>query len=191
MYNTLYIDFDGTIVNTIKKITSLYDEDFSSNKSYEKIDWSDVQTWDFSELKCATREDIDRYFSSKRFFDHLEFMDNAMEVIGSIEGLFQICIVSIGSKENLENKKMWIEENIPHCQFIGVDETINNDKAHIDMSDGIFIDDSLHNLETSNAAVKIVFGDKYPWNENNEKYLRCFNWMDVKRYITKFQLGMF
>lgn len=191
MYNTLYIDFDGTIVNTIKKITSLYDEDFSSNKSYEKIDWSEVQTWDFSELKCATKEDIDRYFSSKRFFEHLEFMDNAMEVIGSIDGLFQIYIMSIGSKENLEHKKIWIKKNMPDCQFIGVDETINNDKAHIDMSDGIFIDDSLHNLETSNAAVKIVFGDKYPWNENNEKYLRCFNWMDVKRYITKFQLGMF
>lgn len=34
----LYIDFDGVIVNTIKAIVSLYDEDFKYYDNYKKID---------------------------------------------------------------------------------------------------------------------------------------------------------
>lgn len=39
-------------------------------------------------------------------------------------------------------------------------------KSHIDMSGSLFIDDSAHNLETSNAEIKICFGEIYPWNKN-------------------------
>ena len=58
------------------------------------------------------------------------------------------------------------------------------DKSHIDMSDGIFIDDSVNNLETSNAAIKICFGDEYPWNEK-WKGIRCANWHEVENYIER------
>lgn len=34
------------------------------------------------------------------------------------------------------------------------------------MSGSLFIDDSAHNLTTSNAEIKICFGEIYPWNKN-------------------------
>lgn len=43
------------------------------------------------------------------------------------------------------------------------------------MNGGLFIDDSAHNLETSNAETKICFGEIYPWNmEWNGKH--CWDW---------------
>ena len=46
------------------------------------------------------------------------------------------------------------------------------------MSDGIFVDDSAQNLFTSNAKVKICFGDEYEWNKNWNG-IRCFNWCEL------------
>ena len=58
----------------------------------------------------------------------------------------------------------------------------HKDKSEIDMTDGIFIDDSYNNLITSNATEKICFGDVYSWNEKwNGK--RLANWMDIKKHL--------
>ena len=50
------------------------------------------------------------------------------------------------------------------------------------MSDGVFIDDSSHNLVTSNALVNVCFGDVYSWNEDWTGF-RCKNWNDVKSFL--------
>ena len=78
--NTLYLDFDCTIVNTIKSIVSLYNEDFKYYKNFKHINWSDINTWNFTECNCASAEYINTYFNQQRFFDRLEYMDNAEEV---------------------------------------------------------------------------------------------------------------
>lgn len=57
------------------------------------------------------------------------------------------------------------------------------DKSCVDMSGGIFIDDKLSNLDTSNAKEKILFGKEYPWNKDNTKYTRVMNWMHLIKYI--------
>ena len=50
------------------------------------------------------------------------------------------------------------------------------------MSGAIFIDDIKENLETSNAAIKILFGDDYDWNAGWDQ-CRCYDWIDVLRFI--------
>ena len=67
--------------------------------------------------------------------------------------------------------------------FCGVNLKEHQDKSCVDMSGGIFIDDKLSNLDTSNAKEKIVFGKEYPWNTGNTKYTRVMNWMDALKYI--------
>lgn len=44
---TLYIDFDGTLVNTIESIVGLYNEDFKYYKNFNYIRWWDIDTWGF------------------------------------------------------------------------------------------------------------------------------------------------
>lgn len=84
----------------------------------------------------------------------------------------EVIIVSSGYNPNLRAKERWCKEHLPFCNFIGVNLKEYNDKSHIDMSGGLFIDDSAHNLTTSNADTKIRFGEIYSWNKewNGKRY---------------------
>ena len=178
----LYIDFDGTIVNTIKAIVDLYNEDFQYYKKFKPINWWEINTWDFTECNCATPEYINTYFNQQRFFNRIEYMDWAKKILDELSDDYDITIVSSGYSPNLVAKALWINSKLPYCKFIGVNLKEYKDKSHIDMSDGIFIDDSSHNLITSNAKINICFGDKYEWNKDWIG-IRCANWHDIKSFL--------
>ena len=180
----IFLDYDGCIVNTIKCICSLYNEDFQYYKNFIHINWWEVNTWDFAECNCATPEYINTYFNQQRFFDRIEYMDWAEKILDILNKYFEITIVSSGYLPNLIAKEKWVKEHLPYCSFIGVNLKEYKDKSHIDMSDSIFIDDSASNLKTSNAAIKICFGDEYPWNKKWDG-IRCNNWHEVENYIER------
>ena len=178
----LFVDFDGTIVNTVAAICSLYNEDFKYYKDFIPVKWWEVNTWNFEECNCTTTEYINTYFNQQRFFDKLTYMDWAKETLDELKDDYEITIVSSGYSPNLKAKEIWINENLSYCKFIGVNLKEHEDKSHIFMGDGIFIDDSSKNLITSNALVNICFGDKYSWNEDWTGF-RCNNWNDVKKFL--------
>jgi 5'(3')-deoxyribonucleotidase len=179
----LYVDFDGVIVNTVANIVTMYNEDFKYYKKFKPVKWWEVNTWDFVECECATKEYINTYFNQSRFFDRLTYMDWAKETLDELKNDYEIIIVSSGYSPNLRAKEMWIKGHLPYCKFIGVNLKEYKDKSHIDMSDGsVFIDDSMSNLITSNALINICFGDVYSWNEKWEGF-RCKNWIDVKEFL--------
>lgn len=178
----IYIDFDGTIVNTIKKIVELYNDDFVFYENFKPINWVYVDSWEFNELEAATPKYIDEYFNQPRFFTDLEMFPYCGEILMELANKHKITIVSMGNTPNLKLKKLWIKQYLPFCDFIGVNFKEYSDKAHIDMSDGIFIDDVASNLTTSNAAIKMCFGDEYSWNKDWAG-LRCANWCDVWRFF--------
>ena len=178
----IFCDWDGTIVNTVACVTSLYNEDFKYYENFSPVKWWEIDTWDFEECNCATKEQINTYFNQQRFFDRITYLDWAKEVLDELKDSFDITIVSSGFKPNLKAKEIWINENLSYCKFIGVNLKEHEDKSHIFMSDGIFIDDSSKNLITSNALVNICFGDKYSWNEDWTGF-RCNNWNDIKKFL--------
>jgi 5'(3')-deoxyribonucleotidase len=179
----LFVDFDGTICNTIKAIVELYNEDFKYYKKFKPLEWYQINTWDFLECKCAKPEYINMYFNQPRFYERLEFMESAKEVLDKLKEKFNIHIVSMGYSPNLKGKELWIKENIPYADFIGVNFKEHDDKAHVIMGvDSILIDDSAVNLETSNADIKICYGDIYPWNENYQG-IRKFNWTEIYDFL--------
>lgn len=180
----IVLDFDGCISNTIATICSLYNEDFQYYKKFVPVNWWEVNTWDFKECTCATPEYINIYFNQPRFFERLEYMDWAEKILDKLKDEYEITIVSSGYSPNLKAKEIWINEHLPFCKFIGVNMKEYNDKSHVDMSGSIFIDDSVHNLVTSNAAIKICFGDVYPWNENWDG-IRCANWHEVDNFLER------
>lgn len=178
----LFVDFDLTLVNSIKSIVSIYNDDFQYYDNFVPVHWTDIKTYEFTECKCANREYINMCFNQKRFFDKLEYMDWAKEVLDKLKENYDITIVSMGYSPNLKAKEVWINEHLPFCKFIGVNFKEYSDKSHIDMNDSIFIDDSAHNLITSNAVYKICFGDEYKWNKDWDG-VRCYNWHDVNYYL--------
>lgn len=178
----IYLDFDGCIVNTIKRIVDMYNEDFKYYENFTKISWTDIDTWQFNECKCANHSQLNTYFNTPRFFNGLEFMDNAKEVLDRISNSYEIIIVSMGRTPNLKCKEIWIKDNLPYAKFIPINFNEHIDKHHIDMSDGILmLDDKSSNLNT-NAKNLAVFGDEYSWN-NHWEGVRLHNWYEVERFI--------
>lgn len=112
----------------------------------------------------------------------MDLIDHVEYALYKLSKQYDISIVSMGNYPNLILKEEWIKECLPFCKFIGCDFDNYKDKSHIDMSEGVFIDDSKQNLETSNANIKICFGDKYSWNEEY-KGVRCYYWIDVLKFL--------
>lgn len=181
-----YIDFDGTIVDTISRICDIYNEDYSYYDFYEPVRPEDVQTWDFDELKLAKRKTINQYFTQPRFFnDNLKPMPRACDIINKLHDRGDsIIIVSTGSRPNLRLKKAWLRNHIRYNDFIGVDINVHKDKCHVNMKDGIFIDDMTMNLQGSNAMRNICYGNTYAWNADWEGE-RAKSWDDVYKLITE------
>ena len=181
---TCFIDLDGVVINTIKVICDLYDQDYCYYSKYKQIPWQEVKTWDFLELNAAKPEYINHYFNQKRFFDNVEMFENAKRTIDWLNKSYNIVFVSHGFEPNLKLKKEWINKHFPYAEFIGVNLKEHKDKSCVDMSNGIFIDDKAGNLDTSNANIKICFGETYNWNRgymaNNKNSFNAENWDDVK-----------
>lgn len=185
----IFIDLDCTLYNTVKQIVTMYDEDYCYYSDYEKIPWTEVRTWDFTELKAAKPEHINHYFNQKRFFDNVEMFESAKETIDWLSNNYKIVFVSHGYSPNLRLKQEYIKKHFPYAEFIGVNLKEHSDKSCVDMSGegNIFIDDKSENLETSNADIKICFGDSYEWNDDFEsdgdKNFNAFDWDDVSYLI--------
>lgn len=173
----LYIDFDLTIANSIKKIVELYDLDYHLYKDYKKIHWTDINTYGFEELMLINQDIVLDYFDDHRFFYKLEYMDNAQEVLDKLKDEYDITVVSLGRTMNLHYKREWLQHNLPYVKFIGLDLSLKN-KSSVDMSDGTLIDDNAENLIHSNAAEKIVFGEEYPWSICSG-IERCYNFTEI------------
>lgn len=172
-------------MKTIDAICSLYNEDFQYYRKFEFINPAEVKTYGFEECKCASSEMINTYFNTQRFFDNLEFMDGALTILSLLARDFNIKIVSHGFNPNICAKRLWVNDHIPCSQFIGVDLKEYSNKSHIDMSECIFVDDNVSNLESSNAKHKIIFGKEYAWNKNEHGYTRCENWYELYKEIIR------
>lgn len=174
---------DNCIVNSIKAICEMYNEDFKYYENYEYVHWSDINTWSFLECKCADHKYISTYFNQERFYKIVEYMDNAKEALERLSKKYEIIVCSMGSFANLVGKELWMKKNMPYAKFIGLNFKYHSDKTMVDMSDGIFIDDNMRYLNT-NAKELICFGDKYEWNED-WKGKRCYNWIELEKYINE------
>lgn len=182
---TIFIDFDNTLVNSTKKICSLYNEDYSYYKDFKVAKWYECSDWNFQNICTLANVDvINNYFNQPRFFKNLEYMDYALEVIKQLHSEYKLVIISIGNYANLELKRRWIKGNLKEYidDFIGLNFDEYSDKSAIDMTGNILIDDNSSFLETSSASTKICFGDVYDWNKIWDDD-RCFNWQDVFRKL--------
>lgn len=193
------------MVDTISSICNIYNEDFKAYPGFQKINPKQIQTWNFEECNCASSDVLDMYFNTPRFFENLQFMEHADTILWLLSYQFNFTIVSHGNTPNLTLKNEWIIKNFKHLignskmmnnayvNFIGVNFKDHSDKSHVDMSGSIFVDDSYKNLLTSTASYKIVFGEVFPWNEENEKasgeykYVRCKNWIELYQEILRIQ----
>lgn len=183
----LFLDFDSTIVDSIKAYCSVYNSTYNHLEGYRVADYNKVNRYDLKD-QCHLVEHQENIFSNKVLFEHLEFMPDAEEVIQKLGEKYQIIICSLGTLENITWKAQWIKNNMPYVKDVVLISSaisasgIKTDKSVVNMKDSIFIDDHAENLITSNAEIKIRFGKEYEWNKNWTGQ-SCFTWNEVEKLL--------
>lgn len=180
MEKIIYLDFDGVVVNSIKAFCDVYNNVFKEEEKFVPADWTKVNRWDLADECPLTVDIVEGVFKSDDFFEVLEFMDeDTLNIINKLKEKYKIIICSIGTPENISKKTMWIKDNLGIEDMILLSQSeALMDKSIIDMSDGIIIDDHGNNLITSNAGVKICFGEIKEWNEDWEGIMIA-NWKEL------------
>jgi 5'(3')-deoxyribonucleotidase len=179
----LFIDFDSTLVDSIKAFCQVYNNKYKNHPKFQPADPDKIQRWDFQDI-CPLVDNINSIFESKEFFRCLEFFPYARDVVRELNKWYNVIICTIGTPKNLAHKIAWLQRNLP---FINCYVLINNgynimDKSIVNMQGGIIIDDVASNLESSNASIKICFGKVYPWNEWWEGE-RAGDWLSIKELL--------
>ena len=155
----LVLDFDSTICNTNKamvKSMNVYIKDVTQKVPENKAPYY----WSFSDIFPETHlRYVDILFNSKQLFDNMELFPNVFNVLKDLhEKDVKIYICTIGSYKNIKLKLDWLHENLPFVNIVPiVQNNIVMDKAIINMTDCVFIDDVADCLNSSNADVKILY----------------------------------
>jgi 5'(3')-deoxyribonucleotidase len=182
----LFLDFDGTIVDSIKAFCSVYDELYKNEPNFIPSDYTKVNKYNFKD-QCPLIETAKDIFQNKKFFEVLEFInENTYNIIKEVNEIYDIYLCTIGSTENLFLKCEWVKEKLPFInKFVLIDNGNNTmDKSIVNMKHGIIIDDHSENLKRSNASIKICLGNIYEWNEK-WKGLRFTNWSELHEFLIK------
>lgn len=166
----LFLDFDDTIVNSLETCVDYLNKIYDTN-----VKATDIKKWDMSDKFPMMERDIKNGiivdpFESEYFWNHLELRDGALNMLKEMDkGVFDIFIVSKGTKKNLEKKIRFIRENIMtygiKVQFIPL--KLNDVKVvRCTRKDSLSIDDNADYLRESNASIKILFKafDNVEWN---------------------------
>jgi 5'(3')-deoxyribonucleotidase len=178
----LFLDFDGVVADSIRSYCEYYRIIYKQNPDYTKVRQYDLR----DQCDLVPPEEVNNIVSSQLFFDCLEFMPNALESIKVLNKNFEIVLCSIGTYKNISYKSLWIQENLPFIEnaiFIR-NKDCNMDKAVIDMSGGVIIDDVGLNLATSNAEIKILFDNDFEWNIGAKYDFKSYDWLEVFNYLS-------
>lgn len=179
-------DFDETLVNSGEVVVALANQDYGYN-----VNWKDVKKYNFSDVYPNLKwEILLAYFEDDRFFEMLKLKPNSLEFLSQIaKDGFKIKIPTIGTKENLRKKEIWINQNIknkvPQVEFIGIEKTRGQmGKSMIDLNGYMLIDDHKDNLNSSNATEKVLFlnNPNADWNigwqgKSVNNISQCYKWL--------------
>lgn len=164
--NTFIMDFDGTLVDSIKAYCAAYNQIYGHRPSFKPANPDLVSRWDLKD-QCPLENDPERMFSSDEFWDHLELMPGAKEFMDHAKENHDVWICSIGTPLNIAKKALWIEKNLNHKQIILLSKNkADMGKDFIYFDQAVLVDDHEKNLFGAGIQKKICFGRKYDWNKN-------------------------
>jgi 5'(3')-deoxyribonucleotidase len=180
----LFLDFDSTIVDSIKAYCDVYNTMFNRFEGFAKADPTLVNRWDLIDQCPLAKGMCEDIFSSPMFFQKLEMFPGANDVLLDLSYYYNIIICSIGTKENISRKATWIDHNLNFIDNLILisNRGVKMDKSIVDMKESIFIDDHNDNLKSSNAFIKCCYGKEYAWNVNSCE-MRLVNWEEVRNFL--------
>lgn len=181
----LIIDFDNTLVNSSETILHML---YWKNRHKTNNTFSynpNILKWDFTPY-AKTEEDTSfckAQFNKQRFYDELEPMEGALEVLRELHKNYRIVVCS---NRNVENIEMFVT-TVRNLFGDVVDDIIplidNFDKSVI--KGHIRIDDKIECMMNDDNSFNILFGN-YGYNkicDEDDFDIRAYTWNDVLEII--------
>lgn len=169
----VYWDIDDVVLNTTETMVELINKKYRIPNNLEPRTREQCKDWEFKGIwRNLTKEQQMELFESSDFWDTVtikkEFYDIAQSgILNEYDNIF----VTKGSVYNIFKKKEFLYEDIDikdvfkNFGYIGIVD--DEDKASIDMTDGIQIDDNYSNLKNTKAKVKILLKNNVESTVNN------------------------
>jgi 5'(3')-deoxyribonucleotidase len=182
-----FVDFDLTIVDSIKQICKIYNILYQNHPEFKPADPNKIQQYNFKDVCPLLKTALDM-FEHELFFKDLEFINhNTYEVLERLNNKYQLIVVSVGTPLNLAQKSDWLNDKLPFIKdyILLYNNGCKMDKSVVNMKGkgNIFLDDIPSNLESTNCENKYLFGKIYSWNLESQ-YDRCLTWNEVeKRFL--------
>lgn len=195
----VFVDIDNTIYNSTKAVVKYLNAEYDTD-----VDYRNVKGYDFKdEFPQLAEGKVEQIFDDPLFYFQPECVNyDALSYLNLLDD-FKECninFVTLGTTTNLENKRLWIDKTCAidkyitgkpteYIEFYGSTNK-ESDKSFVDMSDGIFIDDNIDCLRSSNAKIKILLKNNIDtrWNklQPNEDIYVVNNWEEIFRIIDFF-----
>lgn len=167
----IIFDIDGVLIDSIAVICSIYVNKYINYKDFKYPDYSKVNTWNFrDECPLFTDNEAEEIFDDDIFWKYLYFIPDTKEVLNELHKDFRLIACSIGSFNNIKNKIIYIDYNLPMIDEIipiAKKDNLSVGKSIINMKNALlFVDDHQDNLYSSNCTNKVCFGDIKSWNKD-------------------------
>lgn len=187
----LFIDVDGTIINTAGNFIDKYCKENNINKTID-----DLKDWEFKSIdrKMHINEFL-RYIETEEFFETIELDENFLKFYVMNEANYEWIFITKGTKKNLELKERFLRESLPtlnNVKYIGIKD--EEDKKNYNMKNAIQIDDNINNLNT-NARYKILIKNYLETDYNriqapSDDIYEMNNWNEIAESIEWFREEM-
>lgn len=163
---TLFLDIDDTVLQSSEAVVQIMNEKYGLNKTVK-----DVTDWGYRSIYSgANFDNVNEIFASERFWDIVRIDPDFERFYRKHKRHFNFVFVSKGVTLNLKRKETFLKKHFSKSTFLPCvlsKEANCYDKSHVNMINGIQIDDRFDALETTNANCKILYkrGIDRQWNK--------------------------
>jgi 5'(3')-deoxyribonucleotidase len=187
MKKKIFIDCDGTLINSLKILTTILNSRYNTN-----VQWEDVREYNLKDqFPQVSIQEILEIFDSNSFFLMAmnEIFPDCKRVVSRLCKDFDVNVLSIGTADNISKKSLFISSLFPeiqNCIFL-VQSNIKMDKSIVKMGkQDTIIDDCVSNIISSSAGNRLLFsykGIENNWNKNSDGIEIIPSWNEIERRI--------
>lgn len=170
----IIIDLDSTIINTSKTLLNIYNYENRSN-----LEFNPNHKWDFDGLfPNEYNSRAFQLFTEKIFYDFVEVIPNAIEVINRLAKNNSITIATKHHPLRIPNTNNFINKFFKN---VGIKYLNSFDKS--ELNGDVFIDDRIDCLDSvkNNFKYILCFGN-YDWNKDWNG-IRFYDWLEIEKFI--------
>ena len=169
---TIYWDVDDVILNSSEVAINIINNKYNKvneKSNFKNKKFEDIKDWGLKSIWRGINKDIiQEIFESDDFWNQIKIREEFKKTFDSIYTYYNHILVTKGTVCNHDRKSSFLINDTYMSEKEWGYKCIkdNQSKNIINMKNGIFIDDNIENLITTNARIKILLKNGIETNYN-------------------------